>query len=465
MTTSAGCFQEFREKMEQAGLSKSAILSFKSNYESLCRGETGMIPESTIEPIKDLPGFEVVRERAPEPELLSKTVVLKLNGGLGTGMGLERAKSLLEIKQGKNFLDFIAEQILFLRKKHGSGLKFLVMNSFSTSRDTLDHLSRFKELGEPKDLELMQNFVPKLDAKTLRPVSHPSNPQLEWCPPGHGDLYPSLHGSGRLDEFLQQGFRYLFVSNSDNLGASVDIPLLTYFARSNQSFLMEVCERTPADKKGGHLARKGDRLLLRESAQCQNSDQEQFQDIKRHHYFNTNNLWIRLDLLKTILNESGGFIPLPMIKNSKTVDPRDKNTKPVYQLESAMGAAIESFPNAGAIIVPRSRFAPVKTTSDLLALRSDAYRVTEDHRLELAPQRHNNPPSINLDNEYYKLVDQLDEALTEGVPSLIDCKELKVKGPVAFCSENQFRGSVEIINNSSDRKALPGGVYEGCHAL
>lgn len=446
--------------MREKGLSEAAIRAFRHNYENLVAGQTGLIPESSVQAVAELPRFEeVVGRVAPKPALLSGAVLIKLNGGLGTSMGLERAKSLLPVKEGMTFLDYIARQVLYLRQRHGVPLRFLVMNSFSTSRDTLEHLRRYRDLGATESLELMQNQVPKVNASSLSPADWPENPQLEWCPPGHGDLYPSLLGSGWLDRLLDAGVRYLFVSNSDNLGASLDLELLTYFAESGKPFLMEVAERTASDRKGGHLARRGERLLLRESAQCPEADQSAFQDIQRHRFFNTNNLWIRLDHLCDLLARSGGYLPLPLIRNSKTVDPRQKTSPRVFQLETAMGAAIECFEDAGAIVVPRSRFAPVKTTSDLLALRSDAYTVTPDWRIALSGDRGGQPPAIDLDGANYKLVDQLDAALPAGVPSLKDCAELVVRGPVRFSADTVFHGKVGVVNEGSSPRSLPAGDY------
>ena len=94
------------------------------------------------------------------------------------------------------------------------------------------------------------------------------------------------------------------------------------------------------------------------------------------------------------MDENGGLLPLPIIKNVKNLNPRDKSTAKVVQLEVAMGAAIGTLDNTGAIEVNRSRFAPVKTTEDLFALRSDAYVVTDDYRLELAAQRQGVPPNV-----------------------------------------------------------------------
>lgn len=449
--------------MNRAGVGKTTIRAFRHNYRRLIEGETGFIPESAIEPVKQLPYLEQLPElRAPDGSLLSETVVLKLNGGLGTSMGLDRAKSLLSVRDGLTFLDFTLKQIQHLRAVYGVPLRFLLMNSFTTSRDTLEFLRDYPELGDPQSMELMQSQVPKVDARTLEPVTWPENPSLEWCPPGHGDIYPSLLGSGLLEKLLLEGFRFLFVSNSDNLGASLDLRLLRHFADSGQDFLMEVAERTPSDRKGGHLARARGKFLLRESAQCFAEDQAAFQNIQRHRFFNTNNLWIRLNSIKAALEANDGFIPLPLIKNAKTVDPRDKNSPGVIQLENAMGAAIENFPNAGAIVVPRTRFAPVKTTSDLLALRSDAYKVTDDWRIVLSNGGTAPPPSIDLSPDHYQMVDQLEARIAQGVPSLKQCTSLTIRGPVSLGSKNIFHGNVSVTNHQANPQMLPAGEYTDC---
>lgn len=288
------------------------------------------------------------------------------------------------------------------------------------------------------------------------------NPENEWCPPGHGDLYAALVGSGRLDELLAAGYKYMFVSNSDNLGASLDLKILTYFASKDASFMMECCERTENDKKGGHLAvRKSDgHLILRESAMCLPQDEGTFSDISKHRFFNTNNLWIRLDKLKEIVIASGGFIPLPMIMNKKTVDPQDDGSTPVYQLETAMGAAIEMFDGATAIVVPRTRFAPVKKCSDLLLLRSDAYLIV-NHRPVLNPACGGADPIIDIDSKVYKLVGALEEATIDGIPSLVNCTRLKIKGFVRMSRKSKFVGDVSIVNASTEPKSIPFGEVTG----
>jgi UTP--glucose-1-phosphate uridylyltransferase len=380
-------------------------------------------------------------------------------------MGLERAKSVLEVREGLTILDLIARQVRWWRGKAGGGgdggdLRFLLMNSYATSGDTLSYLAeRYPDLGGKDELQLMQSRVPKVDAETLEPVRYVEEPALEWCPPGHGDLYASLLGTGWLDLLLAQGVRYAFVSNSDNLGATLDVGLLEYFASSGAPFLMEVTRRTPSDSKGGHLAveRESGKLVLRESAQCPEDDKAAFQDVERHRFFNTNNLWLRLDLLKAALDAEGGALPLPVMKNLKTVNPRDPESTRVVQLETAMGAAIGCFDDAEAVVVPRSRFAPVKTTSDLFAVRSDAYCLTEDARLELDERRGGRPPEVIFDGEHYKMVDQMERATRAGVPSLIGCERLEVEGPVLFSSEGVIEGRV-VLRNAGEAKPVPEGV-------
>lgn len=441
-------------------MKSAAIQAFHRNYEALVRNESGMIPEHTLTPADGLETLANLAGGEADSSLLAQAVVIKLNGGLGTGMGLQGPKSLLEVRPGVNFLDLMVRQILALRERHGVPVRLLLMNSFSTSQATLEHLQAYSawHLNEAAEVELMQNQIPKIDAATLAPIRWECDPTLEWCPPGHGDLFPALIGSGWLDRLLAEGVKYAFVSNSDNLGAVLDPAILRYVAESEAPFLMEVTRRTPADRKGGHLARrKSDgRLLLREVAQCPDEDLDAFQDIERHQYFNTNSLWLNLEALKNQLATDGGVLPLPMIRNRKTVDPRDASSPAVFQLETAMGAAIECFAGARALEVPRSRFAPVKSTADLLALRSDAYEVLEDGQVRLAAARQGTPPDVRLSGEY-KLVDSLNSL--GAVPSLIGCDVLEISGNVRFAPGVVVQGTTSFTSDGGSILEVPAGIY------
>jgi len=450
----------YQAKMEKEGCNGAAIAAFKYTYGVLVSGANVMIPESVLESVDGLPTYETISAE-PDASLLQKTVVLKLNGGLGTGMGLDKAKSLLPVTGGLSFLDLIAKQVASMKEEFKTNLAFMLMNSFSTSKDTLEALAKYPDLGTGSDLEFVQNKAPKVTAADLTPATWGKDPSHEWCPPGHGDLYPAMLGSGTLDKLLGKGFKYMFVSNSDNLGATMDLKILAHFAKTEAPFMMEVAVRTDADKKGGHLAKKkeGGGLLLRESAQCVEEEEKAFQDTKRYGFFNTNNLWVDLEALKAQFEKHGGSLPLPVMKNSKTVDPRDKASTKVLQLETAMGAAIECFEGATALVIPRSRFAPVKTTNDLFALRSDAYVLTKDSRITLAEDRKGVPPDVKLDG-MYKFTDAMEKLIPEGPPSLIGCKKIVVEGEVSFATGVVVKGTVTFKNASGGAKVVAAGTYE-----
>jgi UDP-N-acetylglucosamine pyrophosphorylase len=454
-----------RKKMTDRGIEPERIDCFVNDVGRVHQGESALIHENSIEPVGQLPSsYEINSSKEPSKELLKKLVVIKLNGGLGTGMGLNRAKSLIPVKSGLCFLDVITRQIQHLRQTMGIQQPlFQLMNSFVTQFDSLKHLSPMvNELGNGNSIGFLQGLVPKLRSDNLMPIEWNIQPSLEWAPPGHGDIYLSMQSSGILDRLLSQGIEYAFVSNADNLGASVSLELLEYFSQSEKSFMMEVSNRTSSDRKGGHLARRisDQRLILRESAQCPPSEIDCFQDISRHGYFNTNNLWFRLDHMKTYWERDLIGLQLPLIQNIKRVDPKISSSPEVIQLESAMGAAIECFDASCAVEVSRERFSPVKSTGDLLALRSDAYVMTPGHQLELHASRNGLPPVIHLDADYFRNLDDFELRFGQQVPSLLQCDLLKVDGPVHFKPGVVLQGKVDFINASGKEQTVQPGVYK-----
>jgi UTP--glucose-1-phosphate uridylyltransferase len=336
----------------------------------------------------------------------------------------------------------------------------VLMNSFATEEDSLEVLSHHPDLISDIQQSFVQHMEPKIRQSDFLPVDWPQDPDLTWCPPGHGDIYTALVTQGVLEQLIKAGYRYAFVSNADNLGATLDFELLGYFAENEFPFMMEVARRTEIDRKGGHLARRRNdgRLILRELAQCPPDEIDDFQDLQRHSYFNTNNLWINLNSLQGALREHDNNLKLPMIRNSKTVDPRDRDSTPVYQLETAMGAAIELFEDAEAIVVPRSRFAPVKKTSDLLILRSDAYRLGNNFSVTLHPDRDGVSPVVDLDPRYFEFISDFDARFAHGVPSMLKCSSLKVSGDFNFCEGVVIEGDVELENEEKGQKNISAGT-------
>jgi UTP--glucose-1-phosphate uridylyltransferase len=455
--SSAG-LERARAKMSNAGIDPVAIETFAHYFRLLEHGETGLIPESSIEPLdsESLGDVEVDDETASAA--LRTTAVIKLNGGLGTSMGMERAKSLLCVRRGMSFLDIIAKQVLHLRREHDAPLPLMFMNSFRTSADTMDALARYADLpvaGLP--LEFLQNREPKLLAHDLTPVSWPRDPDLEWCPPGHGDLYTALRGTGLLQRLVDEGYERVFVSNSDNLGAVPDARIAGWFAESGAPFAIEAVRRTSSDRKGGHFARRkvDGRIVLRETAQTSKDDQAALADLDRHRFCSTNNLWFDLRAMAEALDARHGILGLPLIRNVKTVDPADSSTPEVIQVETAMGAAIEVFEGARTIEVGRDRFVPVKTTNDLLVLRSDVYDVGHDFVLDPAAAI----PYVELDPTYYKLVPEFERRFPNGAPSLRDASSLTVSGDWTFGARVKVVGDVALKSGAAERVAT-GSVLE-----
>ncbi len=434
----------FIAKMKAQVIPQLAIDTFADYYGKVVNGETGLLYNKDIQPVSqdEVVDFNLLGEYAPAgKKALSRTVMIVLNGGLGTSMGLTGAKSLLQVKNGQSFLEIILEQT------RSSEVKLALMNSFSTHDDTLAALADIRPAHKP--FTFIQHKFPKILKSTLAPAIWPSNPGLEWNPPGHGNIYTALYTSGILQDLITRGIRYAFICNSDNLGAGINEALLGYFAENQINFMMEVAQRTPSDAKGGHLARHvNDRLILREGAQCPEDEKSAFQDISQFRFFNTNNIWVRLTTVNKLL-ERHKISPLPMILNAKTLDPRDENSPAVYQIESAMGAAIHLIDNAVAVRVPRSRFMPVKTCNELLAIRSDCFVFSKDNRLIQNPKRKYDAISINLDPVYYGKFDLLENHFPHGVPSLLDCKNLTIKGDVLFEKNITIQGSVTIQNSST----------------
>jgi len=447
----------FVTKLKKEGLPPVVVDTFSYYYRRLVNGETGLIHERDIDAVapgeidsaENLKHFERTGEKA-----FKNAVRITLNGGLGTSMGLTGAKSLLEVRDGRSFLEVI------VRQARRIGVRLALMNSFNTHRDTLAVLEKIDPGHLP--LTFLQHKFPKILQKDLSPATWPQNPELEWNPPGHGDVYTALYASGMLQRLLDEGVVYAFISNSDNLGANVDAALLGYFAENRFPFMMEVAEKTAADVKGGHLARlKDGRLVLREIAQCPEEDKDTCMDIDRYRFFNTNNIWVNLEFLKDLI-EREKAICLPMILNPKHLDPRDKTSPEVFQIETAMGAAISLFDGAAAVTVPRSRFFPVKMCSDLMAVRSDCFVFDAAGNLVVNPERHQKglaaALTIDLDPDYYAKIDQFDARFPSGVPSLVDCEALKIEGDVRFDPDVRIAGRVLIKNSRASQVLIKKGM-------
>ncbi len=450
MTNRYPYLEQIEAKMRAEGLDIMVIETFKGYYRTVVAGATGVIADEAVRPPAEhevIAAGELTRYREQGRRAMPQAARITLNGGLGTSMGLHGPKSLLPVRDRWTFLDII------MRQANCGEIRQVFMNSFNTQEATLEALASIPHERPP--LTFIQNKFPKILRTDLKPAEWPPAPGLEWNPPGHGDIYTAIQTSGILDRLLAEGCRYALICNSDNLGATLDPSLLGYMHANDIPFMMEVAHRTPADAKGGHLAaRKDGGLILRESAQF--PPDSDGRDIERYAYFNTNNLWVDLHHLKRLI-AAKGVIALPLIVNPKTLDPRDPESPPVLQLESAMGAAIELFKGARAVLVPRNRFFPVKKCNDLLVVRSDCFVLNDQYTLELNPDKQVDGPLVNLDPEFYSRIDQFDARFPEGVPSLLACEQLSVAGDIRFEKAVTVKGRVHLTNPGANQQVIAAG--------
>jgi len=405
-------------KMRAAGVSDVGVREFARLYGLLLAGDRGVLEGDELEPVRDVPSLAELDDGDPA---LGRPVVIRLNGGLGTTMGLSGPKSLVEVKPGVTFLDVIALQVLAAR------VPLVLMNSYATRGPSLAALEPYGGLSGDLPPDFLQHREPRLRAADLQPLD-------DWCPPGHGDLYAALYASGVLAAMLARGYRYAFVANADNLGAVVEPRIPAWMAREEIPFVMEVVEGTAADRKGGHIALHDGRLWLRDTAQA--PDDGSFTDFKRWRFYNSNNLWIDLERLAELLDEHGGVLPLPLIVNRKEAGA-------ILQLETAMGSAVGLIDGARALQVPRIRFAPVKSTDDLLLVRSDAYDLSDDASL-LPVDGTALGAVVDLDPAYYGTLDDFERRFPSGPPSMRGCTRLTVRGDVVFGADVELVGDVEL---------------------
>ena len=461
LTAESDHLAAFIAKMTSAGLQPVVMDTFAWYYHKVVTGEKGFIYNRDIRPVEPhdiadsttfAPYADIGREMMPQ------AVMIVLNGGLGTSMGLTGAKSLLPARNGKTFLEIIVRQADHQR------VRLALMNSFNTHAETVVALERLQPAQLP--LLFVQNKFPKILRRDFSPAEWPCQPDLEWNPPGHGDIYTALYTSGILDQLLSDGIQYAFIANSDNLGATLDPSLLGYFAEKSLPFMMEVSIRKPVDIKGGHLAvHKNGHLILREAAQCTEEEIAVSRDITRYRYFNTNNIWINLKRLKAVFDRYG-VIHLPMILNPKTLDPRDSASPEIYQVETAMGSAISLVEGAAAVVVPRSRFYPVKKCNELLVIRSDRFIYSDQNGLQANRERLGEQIQVDLDPRYYTMIDAFDARFPFGPPSLAACESLTVSGNVFFGKNIALKGNVVIRHSGGAAGYIPDDkVIEGTLSL
>jgi len=364
-------------------------------------------------------------------------------------MGCQGPKSIIEVSNGLTFLDITVRQLLKLNESLAGDIPLILMDSFNTHEDTIKIIAKYQ--GMNVDIETFnQSKFPRILKETLLPMApDPTGNPDHWYPPGHGDVYASIHKDGFLDKLIADGKEYMFISNVDNLGGTVDFRIVNWMKQNNIDFIMEVTDKTRSDVKGGTLIEYEGRAKLFEIAQCPPEKVDEFKSIKKFKIFNTNNLWVSLKAMKKFV-ESGMNDMLDVIINPKVALGKD-----VIQIETASGSAIEYFQNARGVNVPRSRFLPVKNTSDLFLLQSDCYSM-KDGNLVMNPKRF--PPTVplvNLGPNFKKVSDF--QSRFASIPSIVELDQLTVSGDVNFGGSITLKGTVIIVANHGARIDIPAG--------
>jgi len=388
-------------------------------------------------------------------QLLDKLVVVKLNGGLGTSMGCTYPKSVITVRDEKTFLDLQVQHIENLNNRYGCRIPLVLMNSFNTHEDTKKVIRKYMHLNVPLHC-FQQSQYPRLFKESLRcvPTSIGDSETGSWYPPGHGDMYQAFYNSGLMEKFIAEGKEYIFVSNIDNLGATVDLSILNHLLSQSDDakfeFVMEVTDKTKADVKGGTLIKCKDKLRLLELAQVPKGHIEDFKSIKKFKIFNTNNLWVRLSAMQRLIKSDS--LHMEIIVNQKQLPNGDK----IIQLESAIGDAIKCFNRSIGINVPRSRFLPVKTCSDLFLIMSNLYTMTSNGTLAMTTQREFAvTPYVLLGNHFKNVAEFL--ARFANIPDVLELDHLTVAGDVTFGKNVVLKGTVIVLANHGESIDIPSG--------
>ncbi|XP_065919353.1 UTP--glucose-1-phosphate uridylyltransferase-like [Dysidea avara] len=426
-------------------LFKSYVESEQINWDKI-----GFLPAEKVVEHSSLAKVEPSKAK----ELLGKLVVLKLNGGLGTSMGCEGPRSLIYVRDDMTFLDLAVKQIKHLKQKYDADVPLVLMNSFNTHTETEKIKHRYENAVSIYMFE--QSRFPRISKESLRPIPKDANSHhSSWYPPGHGDVYRSLLRTGLLKKFIDEGKEYLFISNIDNLGATADLEILDFLVNQKDppEFIMEVIDRTRSDVRGGTLVNYDGKIRLLEMAQVPKDKVDEFKSVSKFKIFNTNNLWVNLKAIDRLLSKDK--IHMEVIVNQKAAP---GGSGLIIQLETAAGAAMKNFDRAIGMKVPRSRFLPVKTTSDLLLMMSNLYIVTDNGSLMMNPKRgFTTVPLVKLgDKNFQKVKDFLDRF--QNIPNMLELDHLTVSGDVTFGTNITLKGTVIIIANDEERIDIPSGT-------
>eukprot|EP01111_Echinosteliopsis_oligospora_P008720 TRINITY_DN2468_c0_g1_i1.p1 TRINITY_DN2468_c0_g1~~TRINITY_DN2468_c0_g1_i1.p1 ORF type:complete len:475 (-),score=138.28 TRINITY_DN2468_c0_g1_i1:50-1474(-) len=379
--------------------------------------------------------------------LMDKVAVIKFNGGLGIKMGLKGPKSAIEVENGHSFLDLAVLHIEHLNKIYGVDIPLILMDSFNTHDNTSKAILKYD--GQVNISTFQQSKFPRFFKDTLNPVPKSSSGVAsEWYPPGSGDVFQSLEASGLLDQLINSGKEYIFMSNVENLGASLDVKILQHMIGKGLEYALEVTDRISTDITGGVLVTYKESVHLMELSQVPHEKHTKF-NAREYKYWNTNNLWVNTKSIKEHI--ASNSLELDFV-----VSVVGDGGRAHVLIETPAGMAIQNFKKAEAIHVPRERYRPVKSTSQLMVAQSNLFQFSNGQMVMNSKREPANVPLVKLGDDFHTVADY--SKRFKGVPDILELEHLTVSGDVNFGAGVVLKGTVIIVANHGERIDIPDGV-------
>ncbi len=281
-----------------------------------------------------------------------------LAGGMATRFG-GVVKAVVEALPGHTFLQLKLRQISAAAKHEGAKVPVYLMTSFSTD-------SQLRELAAMwKDAHVNAECFAQLISLRLTPegeLYRDASGDVSPYAPGHGDLTFALRSAGVLSRFVAAGGRYLYVSNVDNLAATLDPAVIGFHIASGAQITTETVAKDPGDK-GGAPGRVDGRIQVIEDFRFpRDFDQDSIR------VFNANSFVMDAAAIDR-------DFPLDWFAVKKTVDGAT-----VIQFEHLVGQ-VTAFLRGAYLEVPRrgseSRFLPVKDPDELKQRQDEIRQVMQ----------------------------------------------------------------------------------------
>ncbi|KAG0582020.1 hypothetical protein KC19_3G027000 [Ceratodon purpureus] len=398
--------------------------------------------------------------------LLHKLIVVKLCGTLGRSLGTTQPKSLVEIHSEQSFVDLAVQQIEVLNVKYNAKVLLVLATSDNTDRAVKQAVKKYSA----SDVDIIV-FNQTEYPREVWPVT-PKLGEDGGYLTNNGDLFAAFSFSGKLDELLALGKEYLFISNCDNLGATVDLNMLNNLSENQCDYCMEVTPKNGTDAENGAYVSSEGNIELLEFEEVSRSQNEKSRsgDVK---VVNTNSTWVNLKAVKRLAEIEA----LDIYCSSKgagegeniTFQLQTSSGAPLYSLQ-VNGEIFENLPIEGnsdlllvqffdgsvAVEVPRTRFHPIRDTSDLLLFRSDLYTVREGVVCPNPLRLSDVNPTIELEGLKLRKMQYFTERLKH-IPSLLELSSLRVIGDVWFGSDVILQGKVVIWAKKDERIDIPDG--------